>query len=231
MRGTDRMDTAQTPKYPIGHQDFKKIITEGFVYVDKTRYVHKLAERGGYYFLSRPRRFGFVYVDKTRYVHKLAERGGYYFLSRPRRFGKSLLISTLYHLFKGEQALFDGLYIRDQWTFQEYPVIRISFSEIGYREMPLDQALQQTLDGIATHYGLTLKAETPSLTFKALIRALYEQYQQQVVILIDEYDKPIIDYLDAEQLHQAKENRDILKSFYSVIKDADAYLKLFFITG
>ncbi|CAG0903689.1 unnamed protein product [Cyprideis torosa] len=88
------MNTLQTPKYPIGHQDFKKIITEGFVYVDKTHHIHRLL---------------------TTYK--------YYFLSRPRRFGKSLLISTLYHLFKGEQALFDDLYISDQWTFQEYPVI------------------------------------------------------------------------------------------------------------
>ncbi|CAG0903690.1 unnamed protein product [Cyprideis torosa] len=165
------MNTAQTPKYPIGHQDFKKIITEGFVYVDKTRY--------------------------------------------------------------GEQALFDDLYISDQWTFQEYPVIRISFSDIGYRTKGLSKAIDDKLNEVSRDYDLVLTAGTQEIDtkFKELIHALAAKYQQQVVILIDEYDKPIIDYLDPEQLHQAKENRDILKSFYSVIKDADAYLKLFFITG
>lgn len=192
-----------TPKpYPIGLQDFKEIISNGY-----------------------------VYVDKTQHIHHLLNTYKYCFISRPRRFGKSLLVSTLYNLFKGEQALFEGLYLADHWDFQEYPVIRMSFSEIGYREIPLEQALQQTLDALADDYGLQLHADTPSLKFKELIHALFAKYQRQVVILIDEYDKPIIDYLDAEHLHQARENRDILKSFYSIIKDADAYLKFFLLTG
>lgn len=172
-----------------------------------------------------------MYVDKTQHVHKLAERGGYYFLSRPRRFGKSLLISALYYLFKGQKNFFDRLYIADKWEFQEYPIIHIPFSKIGYREIGLERALEKVLDEIALQYELDLHTTTASQKFKELIQALATKYQQQVVILIDEYDKPIIDYLDKDKLHQAQENRCILKSFYSVLKDADAYLKLFFMTG
>jgi hypothetical protein len=189
-------------KYPVGRQDFKKIITENF-----------------------------VYVDKTRYVHTLVSQGGYYFLSRPRRFGKSLLISTLYYLFKGEKALFEGLFIADKWAFEEYPVIRISFANSGYREIGLERAINGVLEENAAEYGLVLQATSSSLKFNELIRALNNRFQQQVVILIDEYDKPIIDYLDKDQLPKARENRGILKSFYSILKDADPYLKLVFITG
>jgi hypothetical protein len=191
-------------KYPVGHQDFKKIITNDF-----------------------------VYVDKTRYVHQLLEKGGYYFLSRPRRFGKSLFVSVLYYLFKGEKALFEGLYIADKWTFEEYPVIRISFSDIGYRTKGLTKAIADELKSITEKEKLLLSVELQTIDekFKALIHALQAKYQKQVVILIDEYDKPIIDYLDQDQLPKARENRGILKSFYSILKDADPYLKLVFITG
>jgi hypothetical protein len=191
-------------KYPIGHQDFKKIITGNF-----------------------------VYVDKTRYVHMLAEQGGYFFLSRPRRFGKSLLLSTLFYLFKGEKALFKGLHIEDKWDFEEYPVIRISFSDIGYRTKGLSKAISNELTNIAEKEGISLHLGLQDIDekFKALIHALHAKYQKQVVILIDEYDKPIIDYLDQDQLPKARENRGILKSFYSILKDADPYLKLVFNTG
>jgi hypothetical protein len=196
-------------KYPIGHQDFAKIISEGF-----------------------------VYVDKTQFVYKLAERGGYYFLSRPRRFGKSLLISTFDYLFRGKKELFEGLYIYDNWNFEEYPVIRISFSEIGYRTSNLINAINLRLLEIADSYDLTLVQTDIDKQFRELIHKLYQKYNQQtlpanrkVVILVDEYDKPLIDYLDKENLHKAIENRSILKSFYSVLKDADSYIKMVFITG
>ena len=189
-------------RYPIGHQDFAKIITEGF-----------------------------VYVDKTHFVHKLADRGGYYFLSRPRRFGKSLLISTFDYLFRGRKELFEGLYIYDKWEFEEYPVIRISFSDIGYRTSNLTDAINKRLNEIADRYGLTLNETEIDKQFRELIHQLHKKFNQQVVVLIDEYDKPLIDYLDKENLHKAIENRTILKSFYSVLKDADPHLKMVFITG
>ncbi len=189
-------------KYPIGHQDFAKIITEGF-----------------------------VYVDKTHFVHRLADRGGYYFLSRPRRFGKSLLISTFDYLFKGKKELFEGLYIYDKWVFEEYPVIKISFANIGYREIPLEEAFVGQLETIACSYDIEITLKSASIAFKDLIHKLHQKYNKKVVVLIDEYDKPLIDYLDKENLHKAIENRSILKSFYSVLKDADSHLKMVFITG
>jgi hypothetical protein len=189
-------------KYPVGHQDFAKIIEEQF-----------------------------LYIDKTLFAYKLAERGGYYFLSRPRRFGKSLFVSTLEYLFKGKKKLFDNLYIADKWAFEEFPVIKISFSNIGYREIPLELAINHEILKIAKLYGVDLKELTPSMAFNELIVRLKEKFNKQVVVLIDEYDKPLIDYLDKENLHKALENRSILKSFYSILKDADAHLKLVFITG
>ena len=189
-------------KYPVGFQDFDKIISEDF-----------------------------VYVDKTRLIHKLAERGGYYFLSRPRRFGKSLLISTMECLFQGKAELFKGLYIADKWDFEPYPVIRISFANIGYREIPLNQAIALQLQAIAQSYGHTLESTAISLMFYELIKKLAKQFGKGVVVLIDEYDKPLIDYLDKEHLHKALENRAVLKTFYSILKDADPHLKLVFITG
>lgn len=189
-------------KYPVGHQDFEKIISENF-----------------------------LYVDKTLYVHKLVDKGGYYFLSRPRRFGKSLLISTLYYLFKGKRELFKGLYIEDKWTFEEYPVIRMSFSSMSYEKGRLEQAIKDELLDIAKSYALSIEKETVKDVFDDVIKQLHQKFNKKVVILIDEYDKPIIDYLDANSIHQAQENKKILKSFYSVLKDADPHLKLVFITG
>jgi Predicted AAA-ATPase/PD-(D/E)XK nuclease superfamily len=189
-------------KYPIGLQDFGGI-----------------------------RKNGYVYVDKTPYIHQLITSYKYYFLSRPRRFGKSLLISTLECVFKGQKDLFEGLYIYDKWAFDDYPIIRISFSNIGYRDIGLQAALNTTLDKIANDYGITLENQGISQKFKELIQSLYAKYNKQVVILIDEYDKPIIDYLDKESIHLAHENRGVMKTLYSILKDADPYLKLVFITG
>ena len=188
--------------YPIGHQDFSKIINNGF-----------------------------VYVDKTKYAYQLAQRGGYYFLSRPRRFGKSLFLSTLEAIFRGQQALFEGLYIGDKWKFEEYPVIKISFANIGYREIGLENAISIHLDTIFEEYHLEKMSVSNSQKFKKLIEQLHAKFQKGVVVLIDEYDKPLIDYLNKDQLPQAIENRNLLKSFYSILKDADPYLKLVFITG
>lgn len=189
-------------KYPIGLQDFGEVVNRGNIYVDKTHFIHQLLS-----------------------THK------YYFLSRPRRFGKSLFLSTLYYLFKGKKELFKGLFIEDKWNFEEHPVIRISFSNIGYREINLDKALEKVILNIAGEYGISLENKTCSLQFDELIKKLHEKYNKTVVILIDEYDKPLIDYLNTDELNQAYENLSFLKSFYSVLKDADPYLKLVFITG
>lgn len=191
-------------KYPIGLQDFGGI-----------------------------RNNGFVYVDKTPFVHQLITSQKYYFLSRPRRFGKSLFISTLECVFKGQKELFEGLYIYDKWAFEEYPVIRISFSNIGYRTKGLLKAIADELVQISEQYDIVLKSQKEDIanSFDELIKSLYKKYNKQVVVLIDEYDKPIIDYLDKENIHKAMENRNVMKTFYSILKDADPYLKLVFVTG
>ncbi len=193
-------------KYPVGIQDFSEIRT------------------GGY-----------IYVDKTHYVYKLVNESKFYFLSRPRRFGKSLFISTLDYIFRGHQELFEGLYIHQKWDWtQTNPIIKVSFSNISHKEKGLHQAIDDSLDETAKKYDIELQANFNSGKFKELIEKLSIQYGK-VVVLIDEYDKPIIDYLGADDaeagIAKAIENRDILKSFYSILKDADPYLKLVFITG
>ena len=188
--------------YPLGQQDFREIIREGK-----------------------------VYVDKTMFAYNLITTQKYYFLARPRRFGKSLFLSTLDYLFQGEKELFKGLYVYDKWAFETYPIIKISFSNIGYREMGLSRAIELQLKEVGEKYGINLTSESNSTKIKELIDKLKTKYNNNVVILIDEYDKPLIDYLDKDNLYKALENRDILKSFYSVLKDADAQLKLVFITG
>ena len=131
----------------------------------------------------------------------------------------------------GKKELFKGLYIYDKWEFEVYPVIRISFSNIGYREISLSNAINQELKEIGENYTIKLKENSPSLLFDELIQELHKKFNKQVVVLIDEYDKPLIDYLDKENLHKALENINILKSFYSILKDADPHLKMVFITG
>ncbi|WP_170254629.1 ATP-binding protein [Phaeodactylibacter luteus] len=189
-------------KYPLGKQDFPKLRNEGF-----------------------------VYVDKSKYALALAEIGGSYFLSKPRRFGKSLFLSTLESIFLGKKELFEGLYIYDKWQFEEYPIIRISFSNIGYKEMGLGPAISNELDRIYQLYQLPLNDKVVSQKFEHLIKELFRTYSKGVVILIDEYDKPLIDFLEKDKIGIAKENRDTLKVFYSVLKDAEPYIKFLLITG
>ncbi len=188
-------------KYPVGIQDFGEIRT------------------GGY-----------LYVDKTAFVHTLVTQGKYYFLSRPRRFGKSLFISTLECLFLAKKELFKGLFIEDKWNWEQtFPIIRISFSNIGHKSLGLNEAIDTHLEEIAKEYGIVFSAKTIDQKFKELIVSLSAS-RGKVVVLIDEYDRPIIDYL-GEDTAKAIENRDIMKIFYSILKDADPHLKLVFITG
>ena len=170
----------------------------------------------------------FLYVDKTELIFRLLRTGSYYFLSRPRRFGKSLLLSTIKSLFKGHKELFRELWIEDKWDWDRiHPVIHISFSSIGYKELGLENAIEIQLQKIANDYGFELSSTTVSQQFKELVQHLGQE--KRVVILIDEYDKPIIDYLD--DIPQAKENQRVLKSFYSIIKDSDDFIRLLLITG
>lgn len=173
------------------------------------------------------RKGGYLYVDKTKVIHQLISTGQYYFFSRPRRFGKSLLISTLRELFLGHRQLFEGLWIEDRYEWEPGPVIHIAFNDLGYKDNGLEEAIQKRLREIAEDYGISLSSSGVALSFRELIRTLADG--GKVALLIDEYDKPIIDYLD--DLPQARENREILKSFYSIIKEADPLLRFAFLTG
>ncbi len=179
---------------------------------------------------SELRRGGYLYVDKTRQVYELAVGGKYYFLSRPRRFGKSLLVSTFKELFEGNKELFEGLWIEEHWDWEKTnPVLHIPFSSLGYKDLGLERALHRHLDKIIEAKGFDVEEESLSQKFEELLKA-FAQTEGRVVLLIDEYDKPIIDYL-GEEIAQAKENQQVLKTFYSVIKDSDSYIRMLFITG
>jgi hypothetical protein len=172
----------------------------------------------------------FLYVDKTRQIHQLITDGRFYFFSRPRRFGKSLTVSTLKEIFTGSKELFKGLWIENKWDWsQRNPVVHLGFSSIGYQDLGLEQALLSAIDDQAAQNGVKLEQVGISLRFKELLSKLARE--KRVVLLIDEYDKPIIDYLEREKRQQASENRQILKRLYSIIKDSDPYLQLVFITG
>jgi len=171
----------------------------------------------------------YLYIDKTKDIYNLfAEGGQYYFLSRPRRFGKSLLISTLKELFSGNKELFKGLWIYDKIPWEKYPVIHLDFLglEYGCREA-LISTLEFLVNQNAKTYGIKLKEKGYDKRFRELIIEL--SAMNKVVILVDEYDKPLIDFVDKEDI--AGENRDVLKTFYGAIKGADEYLKFVFITG
>ena len=172
-----------------------------------------------------------IYVDKTQLVHQLVTTGSYYFLSRPRRFGKSLLISTLKCLYLSKKDLFEGLWIEDKWDWSKTsPVIHLSFDAINYQAYSLDKAISKVLERCAKEYGIQLIETDFKSQFLELIESLSAQYGK-VVLLIDEYDKPIIDYLEEAKIEQAKAHRVVLRDFYSVLKNAGDHLQLVFITG
>jgi hypothetical protein len=206
-------------KLPIGISDFKKLREENFIYVDKTHYIYKL----------------------------ITEGGGYYFLSRPRRFGKSLLISTIGYLFEGRKELLKGLYIysynignkslviEDKWDWNEtYPVLRIDFSKDivkkeDYKKRVIIE-LEKNYVNNQIKLEKTLKKEEDEVAlFEKLIISTYKKYGKKIVILIDEYDKPILDLI--EDIKQAEEIRKQLKAFYSVLKGLDKHIRFVLITG
>jgi hypothetical protein len=181
--------------------------------------------------LEKMLRDNYVYVDKTRQILSLAEAGDYYFLSRPRRFGKSLLIDTLRELFAGNEALFKGLYIHPHWDWSiKHPIIHISFgSGVLKNRVELDQRIHNLLQLNQQRLGIDCDWDSIPGRFGELIRKAQEKFQQGVVILIDEYDKPMLDNITDPAT--AAEMRDGLKNLYSVIKDHDAYVRFAFLTG
>lgn len=189
-------------KYPIGIQDFEKLRTNGY-----------------------------SYVDKSRFVYKLATEGEYYFLSRPRRFGKSLFLSTLEAYFQGKKELFKGLAIYDLETeWKKYPIFHIDLNTANFREKDsLYMVLNDYLTTWESKYGTRESEATLALRFKGVIARAAEKEGCGVVILIDEYDKPILQTLRDPELQA--EHRAQLKAFYSVLKTQDRYIKFAFLTG
>ena len=196
------IETDDDMLYPIGIQNFEKIRNDGY-----------------------------VYVDKTALIYRLATTGTYYFLSRPRRFGKSLLLSTMEAYFKGQKELFKGLAMEDlEKDWIEYPVLHLDLNGSKYM-VPgdLDDILNMSLCRWEAEYGVTTTYQTLSVRFQAVIDAAYEKTGKQVVILIDEYDKPIVNNLDKKELSDYY--RAVLQGFYSVIKSMGEQTKFCFLTG
>jgi len=181
-----------------------------------------------------------IYVDKTKYLYKIVSDNTYYFLSRPRRFGKTLFIDTLNAFFAGKRELFKGLYIYNQdWNWEEYPIIRLDYNNIPTenREI-LEESIKNSLNEIAKNYGIEMETDKAYYQFPELVKKLSQKYNKGVVILIDEYDKPIISNLgkglggeQKKRLQIAKENQEFLKILYDNFKPLEPYLQLVFITG
>ena len=188
--------------YPIGIQNFEKIRMEDF-----------------------------LYVDKTAEIYKLAKEGRYYFLSRPRRFGKSLLVSTMEAYFSGRKELFSGLAVEKMETeWKQHPVLHLDLSGVSYTdESVLERVLSDKLAKWEALYGAVNTSDILGLRFKEVIEAAYNKTGNQVAILIDEYDKPIIDNLGNEPT--LSRLRSTLLGFYSVMKSMDARIRFGFLTG
>ncbi|NQZ09536.1 MAG: ATP-binding protein [Algicola sp.] len=188
-------------KYPLGIQTFSEIREENY-----------------------------LYLDKTQLIYNLVSSGKVYFLSRPRRFGKSLLVSTLESLFLGHKSLFEGLAINDtDYDFAVYPVIKLEFSSADVDQAAdFKQYIVNVTNDFANRYDIKLEIDSYEQRFAELVRKLYLKTQQKVVVLIDEYDKSILDNLNKPALPEIKE---VMNAFYGVIKTLDEYLKFIFITG
>ena len=174
---------------------------------------------------------GYLYVDKTEIVYRLATSGSYFFLSRPRRFGKSLLISTLQAYFEGKRELFDGLAVsRLETKWEQHPVLHLDLNTEKY-ESPeaLDNILNDTLAQWEGLYGSAPTEVSLSLRFAGVIRRACEQTGHRVVILVDEYDKPMLQAIGNEALQDAY--RSTLQSFYSALKTCDGYIRFAMLTG
>ncbi|MBR1635356.1 MAG: ATP-binding protein [Lachnospiraceae bacterium] len=177
---------------------------------------------------------GYLYVDKTEYIYRLAHNGKPYFLSRPRRFGKSLFLSTLRYYFEGKKELFQGLLIEelekgnaDAW--QEYPVFYIDFNKANFKaDAALEEVLDEHLRGWESIYGDEGRDAPLSERFRYLIRKAYEKTGKKAVVLVDEYDKPLLEGGNTERIEH---NKEVFKGFFSTLKSYDGYLKFVFMTG
>ncbi|MBQ8888485.1 MAG: AAA family ATPase, partial [Bacteroidaceae bacterium] len=199
-------------KYPIGIQDFENIIKDDY-----------------------------VYVDKTALIYRLVTEGKIYFLSRPRRFGKSLLVSTLEAYFQGRKDLFKGLAIdelEEEWA--KYPVFHLSFGGENFLTPgALDTKLENIIGAWEAEYGTDPNYTTLGNRFQYVLKAAHQKYGRRAVVLIDEYDKPLLDVLDTgmktsdgrNELLLEEHNRNVLKGFYSVFKEADRNLQFVLLTG
>jgi len=173
---------------------------------------------------------GFLYVDKTRWIYELVRYPkGVYFLSRPRRFGKSLLVSTLEAIFQGRRELFQGLWIEgSDYDWEEHPVLHIDFSMLQVEDAEeLKQKLAEQMEEVAAEHGVSLPAGDYQKHLRDLIRQLASR--NRVAVLIDEYDKPIIDNI--ENVQDAQQIREVLKGFYTILKGMDRYLRFVLLTG
>jgi len=188
-------------RLPIGQQDFASIIEDNC-----------------------------VYADKTKNIYDLLQTSRFFFLSRPRRFGKSLLISTLKYLFEGRKELFKGLWIEDKIEWKKIPVVRIDFTAgESSRIVGLAKSIESIVDDEAKRNKITLSKETHSGKFAELISTLYETAGEKVVVLVDEYDKPLIEHINDPE--KAEESRLILRDFYGVLKPCSDKLRMVFLTG
>lgn len=189
-------------KYPIGIQDFEKLRKEGY-----------------------------YYIDKTSYVYDLVEKGNYYFLSRPRRFGKSLLISTIEAYFEGKKNLFDGLAISGlEKDWKKYPVLHLDLNTQRYEtENSLLSLLEENVVGWEEKYGRNAAEIGIERRFAGVIRRAHEMTGERTVILVDEYDKPLLQTIDDEHLQDAY--RTLLKAFYGALKSEDAHIRFAMLTG
>ena len=173
----------------------------------------------------------YTYIDKTQYIYDLIENENHCFLSRPRRFGKSLLLNTIADVFSGDKELFKGLFIHDSgYDFEEHPVLRLDMSNIAnMTPEELKSSLGAALRERIVEEGLDIDSTIPSDIYKWLIKALYKKYNKTVVVLVDEYDKPILDHIVDAELAEA--NRNVLRGFYGILKSMDQYIRFTFITG
>ncbi len=172
------------------------------------------------------------YVDKTAYIQRLLDEGTHYFLSRPRRFGKSLFLDTLKELFEGNEPLFAGLHIHDHWDWSvRHPVLRLDFSSGTYQGPDdLQKEVAAQLNAMEEEAEVVPRDDdTASARFRRLMKVLHERSGQRVAVLVDEYDKPILDALEVPEV--ARANRDFLRGLYSTVKFADAHIRFTFITG
>ena len=179
----------------------------------------------------RIREDGCYYVDKTAHIRRLLDEGSHYFLSRPRRFGKSLFLDTCKELFEGSEALFEGLAIHAHWDWTvRHPVVRLSFGSGHFRGPDdLQTEVMDRLEVLERQAGIATRHASAPARLAHVVRTLHERTGQRVAVLVDEYDKPILDALDVPEV--ARANRDYLRGLYAVIKDSDAHIRFSFLTG